>query len=300
MKKYILIFSLITAFNASAETSGTCGERSGLGTEDDPYVWGDSCTWTLDGTNLTISGNGNMGQFGIVNYNAEKNTAETIAPWGLDVTTVTIDEGITGLGYRGFSGTQLSSLVLPSSITKIANGSFQFAHNLESVTIPDGVTYIGRYAFDTCANLTDVVLPSSLETIAEGAFIRSGLSSITIPDSVTTIEGWAFYDSPNLSNVIIGDGVTSIGEDAFGGTSAYVYCQNTDENPNRCNDLTNNTGLANGKLKIYTIENGKIKVGSKTYNSLNDLPGYTLKRIYTIEEANAVAGPVNRVSIKYR
>ena len=224
MKKYILIFSLITAFNASAETSGTCGERSGLGTEDDPYVWGDSCTWTLDGTNLTISGTGNMGQFGIVNYNAEKNTAETIAAWGLDVTTVTIDEGITGLGYRGFSGTQLSSLVLPSSITKIANGSFQFAHNLESVTIPDGVTYIGRYAFDTCANLTDVVLPSSLETIAEGAFIRSGLSSITIPDSVTTIEGWAFYDSPNLSNVIIGDGVTSIGEDAFGGTSAYVYC----------------------------------------------------------------------------
>ena len=45
-----------------------------------------------------------------------------------------------------------------------------------------------------------------------------------------------------------------------------------------------------------------LKVGSKTYQNINALlrGDYDRRRIYTIEEANFVAGDKNRVSIKYR
>ena len=53
---------------------------------------------------------------------------------------------------------------------------------------------------------------------------------------------------------------------------------------------------------ILSSNGNPFKVGSKIYNSMADFANgnYVKHRIYTIEEANFVAGPVNRVSIKYR
>ena len=48
--------------------------------------------------------------------------------------------------------------------------------------------------------------------------------------------------------------------------------------------------------------NAPIEYKNKSYASIDDLlkGKYMPKRIYTLEEANAVAGEKNRVSIKYR
>ncbi|MBR1916093.1 MAG: leucine-rich repeat domain-containing protein [Alphaproteobacteria bacterium] len=53
---------------------------------------------------------------------------------------------------------------------------------------------------------------------------------------------------------------------------------------------------------ILASNGNPFKVGSKIYNSMADFANgnYVKHRIYTIEEANFVAGPVNRVSIRYR
>ena len=49
-------------------------------------------------------------------------------------------------------------------------------------------------------------------------------------------------------------------------------------------------------------QNAPFIVGGKFYASLDDLAQgkYIPKRIYTIDEANRVAGEKNRVSIRYR
>ena len=53
---------------------------------------------------------------------------------------------------------------------------------------------------------------------------------------------------------------------------------------------------------ILSSNGHPFKVGSKIYNSMADFANgnYVKHRIYTIEEANFVAGDKNRVSIKYR
>ena len=53
---------------------------------------------------------------------------------------------------------------------------------------------------------------------------------------------------------------------------------------------------------ILSSNGNPFKVGSKIYNSMADFANgnYVKHRIYTIDEANKVAGDKNRVSIKYR
>ncbi|MBQ1239048.1 MAG: hypothetical protein IIX71_03575, partial [Ruminococcus sp.] len=68
-----------------------------------------SCTWTLDGTVLTISGNGATADY--LNKNQ---------PWGLLITDVIVEEGVTSLGEHIFAEHEkLASVTLPSSLTSI-------------------------------------------------------------------------------------------------------------------------------------------------------------------------------------
>ncbi|MBR6327316.1 MAG: leucine-rich repeat domain-containing protein [Alphaproteobacteria bacterium] len=232
-----------------------------------------------DQTTLTISGNGNMGNYTAVRD--DEGVYYNQAPWGAyhdTLTSVDIKSGVTGLGTYAFL-----------AMGKITN-----------VNLPDTLLDIGRSSFNRCYGLKNITIPQSVETIGNYALQFTALESIIIPDNVTTIAPYAFGYNYGLKSIVIGDNVTTIASQAFKGSEdAYIYCQNT--SAHTCRNLIeeHNPDLL-GKLRLYTIENGKIKVGSKTYNSLDELPQYTLKRIYTLKEAEEVAGPVNRVSIRYK
>ena len=82
-----------------------------------------------------------------------------------------------------------------------------------SIVIPDSVTSIGNYAFMMCSNLTSITIPDSVTRIGEGTFSGcEGLISITIPESVTNINRYAFKDCSALTNVTfkITSGWTSV------------------------------------------------------------------------------------------
>ena len=159
----------ITASAATA-TSGTAG----------------NCTWTLDGTQLTISGNGAI-------YSLDLNPG----PWGRDITSVTIEKGVTGIG----------------------GSAFMYCTKLTDITIPDTVTFIGDWAFYDCEGLADITIPDSVTSIGDRAFMNcTSLVSITIPDSVTSIGESAFDLCKKLTDINIGNCVTNIGYKAFNGT----------------------------------------------------------------------------------
>ena len=85
------------------------------------------------------------------------------------------------------------SFAIPKSVTKIADGAFEYCKNLTNVTIPNDMTSIGNNAFESC----------------------SGLTNITIPKSVTSIGDRAFSECSKLTSIIIPDGVLRIGESSF-------------------------------------------------------------------------------------
>ena len=190
----LLLSATPVAFSVNAETaiSGSTGY----------------CTWMLDGTVLTISGYGKMGDY---------TTTIQGSPWGNNLTEVIIKSGVKSIGDYAFSSCKgLTSITIPDGVTSIPYGTFRGCTGLTSITLPNGVTSIGGYAFHGCTGLTSITIPDSVTSIPYGTFRDcTGLTSITIPDSVTSIGEGAFYRCTGLTSITIPNSVTSIGNYAF-------------------------------------------------------------------------------------
>ncbi len=210
---------------STATASGTCG---------------DNVTWSLadDGV-LTISGTGNMNNFGSYNqpWNPSMNAiTKVVIENGVtsignsafngcsNLISVTIPEGVTSIGNSAFNGCRkLASVELPNSLTTIDYSAFNSCSSLTSVTIPAKVTTINNNVFYNCTSLTSVTIPASVTRIGSSAFSGcSSLTSVTIPESVKTINSNVFKDCTSLASVTIPASVTSIGNYAFSGCNGLT------------------------------------------------------------------------------
>ena len=131
------------------------------------------------------------------------------------LTSLTLPSSVTKIGNYAFSGCSgLTSLVIPSGVTEIDGGAFSGCSGLTSMKIPSGVTEIGDYAFENCSGLTSMKIPSSVTHIGYCAFKGcSGLTSLVISSGV--IGSSAFENCSGLTSLIMSSGVTSIGSSAF-------------------------------------------------------------------------------------
>ncbi len=111
-----------------------------------------------------------------------------------DLTSVVIPSSVTSIGKNSFrSNKSLSQVVLPSTISNIAEGAFSNCTSLTSIQIPEGVTTISKDAFNNCKNLSMVTLPKSLKVIGSNAFADcDSLKTIKLPDNLTNITSTSF------------------------------------------------------------------------------------------------------------
>ncbi len=155
---------------------------------------------------------------------------------GENITSITIPSGITRIGFAAFAGCKnlkkvhivdieswLAISFDDSSSNPLLNGAMLYLNGelVTEIEIPNGITNINYGAFYGCSNLTHVTIPESVINLNEFAFYGcSNLTNVTIPDSVITVGDHTFDSCTNLASVTIGNGVTTIG------TSAFENCVN--------------------------------------------------------------------------
>ena len=139
------------------------------------------------------------------------NESEIIIPAyhnGIPVTR--IDE------WAFYEYTNLTSIILPNTITSIGDFAFWGCKKLDGITIPNSVTSIGGDAFGSCSSLKSIILPDSVTKISGHMFQKcSNLKSVTLGSGVTSIGGYAFADCINLDSITFPNTVTKIGMCAF-------------------------------------------------------------------------------------
>jgi len=279
MKKTVLIFLVISSIQTAFAQ-----EESSQPLEVQSFDCGTDCKATLyDNGLLKITPTAETGS--MTSYNAPEVGSKigrlTTAPWADykdDILSIEVSDGITNVGHGCFTGLK----------------------NVTDVKIADSVTTIGALAFADETGLENVKLGSSVETLGGYAFGHTFLNNINLPDGLEKIADFALW-ATSASSYIIPDSVTKIGQGAFQGTGGKVYCKDIDE---RCEKLffgDTNTYLSRNQLIKYTKEGDRYVSNSQRYKSLKDLINNNpVKRIYTIDEANAVAGKTNTFSIRYR
>ena len=112
--------------------------------------------------------------------------------------------------------TNLTSVVIPDSVTHIGADAFKNCTSLTSVTMSSRVTRIGRFAFKGCTSLASMTIPKGVMCIEEAMFrCCSNLVDVTIPNGVVSIGQIAFRGCTSLTHVTIPNSVTNIGYGAF-------------------------------------------------------------------------------------
>lgn len=107
-------------------------------------------------------------------------------------------------------------VVIPNTVTSIADGAVEFNREITSVTIPDTVKTIGIGVFENCTGLVTVIMADSVETMGVSTFKNCiNLKNIKLSNSLKRIESGMFQSCKNLETITIPKSVKSIAERAF-------------------------------------------------------------------------------------
>ena len=110
---------------------------------------------------------------------------------------------VTAIEKSAFSCCEMTSVVLPETVTEIGEGAFNGCTNLTSIILPKGVTKIEANTFASCT-FTSFIIPETVTEIGDRAFEScSELTSIVIPETVIKIGDEVFSNCTNLSSVTI-------------------------------------------------------------------------------------------------
>lgn len=181
---------------------------------------------------------------------------------------------VKSIRWGAFKETDITSVIIPDSVTSIGLTAFYNCDSLTTVAIGNGVTSIDHEAFFHCNSLTNVTIGNSVTSIGVNAFRKcTKLAKVTIPDSVNHIGQAAFYDCNSLTNVTIGNGITSIDHEAFYNCdklqfNVYKNCNYLGNDDNPYLALINAT---NKNFSSYEIHENTKVIAALAFNQLSNL-----------------------------
>jgi len=255
-------------------------------------------------------------------YNGYEYINEYIVERGTATATeITIPETynflpVTMIGsFQGFKS--LTSITIPSSVTRLTSSAFFGCSSLTSVNFQDisSLTSISNDAFNGCSGLTSINIPNSVSSIGQNAFTDcSSLMSINIPSSVTSIGQNAFLRCSSLINInmetnhiyrsegncliqgtslilgcltsVIPDNITSIGNAAFSGYSSLISINI----PTSVLSIGQNAFFNCSNLTSINIPNNVISIGPSAFYNCSNLTSTNIPSSVTNIGQNAFYG----------
>ncbi len=150
--------------------------------------------------------------------------------------------GLTTIENNAFSGcTNLASIAIPSSLTRVGKGAFKNCSSLSKIIVSDiaawcGIVYEGddyngdfplglaqHLYSDEDTEITEVVIPDGVKRIEARAFRdATHVTSVTLPNSVTHIGTEAFRGMYELTSINIPKGVTTLYSNTFWDCSSLI------------------------------------------------------------------------------
>lgn len=194
----------------------------------------DGIYYNINGNEVTVTYKG-TDYYSDQSYNGEVNIPESVSHGDSTYAVTTIGK------YAFYECSELSGVIIPSSVKSIEFGAFYGCSGLANISFPtsvnsisaeafegtawfnnqpDGLVYAGMVAYKYKGNMnpgTSIALKDGTLGVAGQAFLScSNLTSISFPNTIKTIGTSAFLYCPNLSGtIIIPKSVIKIGEDVF-------------------------------------------------------------------------------------
>ena len=202
-----------------------------------------------------------------------------------DLRTVMIPDSVTRINIGAFSGCiNLANITLSKKIEKIGENAFYNCDSLQSVEIPKCLNDVyARYdsidipngVFNECSNLKTIIFEEGSTVIADALFRGcDGLESVTIPNTVTQIYGYAFADCKNLKNINISDSVTVLGENVFQNDTSITEINL----PDSITALGRGVFSGCDRLKSIVIPDSVINIGISAFSECKNLESVTLSK----------------------
>ena len=190
---------------------------------------------------------------------------------------------VTELGDYLFTGSGMTSVVIPESVVTIGSCAFSGCRQLGAVRIPAKVASIGEWAFAGCDSLMkievaadnvayqavngllfakggtdpiagiggDVTVPVGVKRIGTELFYERALGSVTLPPGVVEIGERAFAYS-TLTEITIPSSVTTIAGDAFYSCDRLVTVYVDQGDDFRVRELLRNTGASLSRITFVS------------------------------------------------
>ena len=222
---------------------------------------GDDLTWSLENGVLTVTGTGDMWDFGVGTQ-----------PWlsrGSEIRTVVLSEGVTTVGNYAFesfpNGLRIEEVQLPESLERIGEFAFSRCFALVSITIPANVESICDFAIYSCRSMMEIlvdednahfcsingalytkdgltlvaypggragefVTPPNTTALGSGALSgASGVTEVTVSAKVNQVGDSAFQDCTSLNTVRFTGSAPKFGSNVFKSVTATAYYPENDE-----------------------------------------------------------------------
>ena len=112
---------------------------------------------------------------------------------------------VVGIGTYAFENlTQLTEILLPSSITEIRHRAFAGCTNLKKIHLSENLNSIGEEVFLSCKSLQSITLPKSLASIEQLAFSNcTGLKEVVAEMPNPALLGEDVFNTTKINNTLL-------------------------------------------------------------------------------------------------